>query len=39
MKNMGFEKEDYTGAGPGRPAEITETILRYDTNKTYYLRG
>lgn len=36
---MGFEKEDYREAGPGRPGEITEVVLRYDMNKTYYLRG
>lgn len=39
MKELGYEKEDYSGEGPGKPAEITETVLRYDTNRTYYIRG
>lgn len=36
MKEMGYEKEEYKERGPG---EITETILRYDMNLTYYIRG
>ncbi len=36
QKEMGYEKEEYKERGGG---EITEALLRYDMNKTYYLRG
>lgn len=39
MKELGYEREEYTQEGPGKPAELTEALLRYDMNKTYYLRG
>ena len=35
MKEMGYERDEYERNG----GEITETLLRYDMNKTYYLRG
>lgn len=38
-KELGYEREEYSQDGPGRPAELTEALLRYDMNKTYYLRG
>ena len=38
MKNMGYEREEYEGGG-GPAGEVTESVLRYDMKKAYYLRG
>ena len=37
LKGMGYERESYDDRG--EVGEITESVLRYDMNKTFYLRG